>query len=240
MTHVPVILGGIAGAFLGFVGLAVMALLLSGGGGSGDAAAGRAMVAFFVIAPFGGLAGLVAGTWYMLHRQKVSSWLHVLGYSAVTLVIGGGIAGAVTYWAMDQADTIVRPNNATLELEFEIRLPPGVAPPAPLQAAKIELRTDMNRMPGSLAESMTRKEGEHAVIGGRVEIYFRTSNRLLALMIPKERERTFPIRLPARPPVSDTYSRWVPAHALDASRGISEDFDIRYRMVDPVVSARPQ
>ncbi len=81
----------------------------------------------------------------------------------------------------------------------------------------------------------------HTAVGlNYVDVYFRTSNRMLALMIPKERERTFPIRLPARPPVSDTYSRWVPAHALDASRGISEDFDVRYRVVDPVVSPSPK
>ena len=239
MTHVPIILGGIAGTLAGFFALAVMGALLSGGG-SGDAVAGKMMVAVFVIAPFGGLAGLVPGTWYMLRRRGTPSWLHVLGYSAATLVIGGGIAGAVTYWAMDQADTIVRPNNATLELEFEIRLPPGMAAPAALKAAKIELRTDMNRMPGVLLEPMTRKDGEHAVIGGRVEVYFRTSNRSLALMIPQQPERTFPMRLPARPPISDTYSRWVAADSPHANRGISVDFDIRYRIVDPVVSRRPQ
>jgi hypothetical protein len=239
MSHLPIILGGLGGAVAGFVALATIVVVLSGSAGSADATVGRMMVAFFVIAPFGGLAGLVVGSWAVLRWRGVPSWPRAFAYSAVTLVIGTGIAGVIAYWAIDQADTIVRPNQATLELEFEIRMPTGATVPQPVAAAKIELRTDMNRMPGRLFGSMSRKDGERAVIGGRVEVYFRTSNRLLALMIPKEPERTFSIALPARPPVSATYSRWVAAHALDAKRGISENFDVRYRIVDPVVSKAP-
>jgi hypothetical protein len=39
--------------------------------------------------------------------------------------------------------------------------------------------------------------------------------------------------------VSDSYSGWQPAFASRAAAGISEDYDIRYRMVDPVVSKLP-
>jgi MFS family permease len=239
MTFLLASLGGIAGALAGFVALGTIAYLLSGPSGSADAAAGKLMVAVFSIAPFGALLGLVLGTWYVLHLRGVPSFPRALGYSAAVLAVAGAIT-FLTVYVLLETNPILRPNQATLQLEFEIRLPPGTAAPEPLKAVKVDLRTDHNTMPGALIPSMTRKDGERVVLGGRVEVYFRTSNRALALMIPSQPERYFPLKLPARPPLSDTYSGWQPAFASQARSGVSEDFDIRYRMVDPVVSRPPQ
>jgi hypothetical protein len=232
------ILGGIAGALIGFIATAAIAYGLSGSGGSPDAAAGKMMIAAFFIAPVGGLAGLLLGTWCTLYLRGAPSILSAVAYSGLVLAIGA----AVTYLVLDQADDIVRPNQATLELEFEIRLPPGTAAPEPLKAVAVELRTDRNTMPGALIARMTRKDGERAVLGGRVEVYFRTANRLLAVSIPGPATPVFRLKLAARPPLSDSYSAWEPATywepAAAARNQNNPDVDIRYRMIDPIVAKR--
>jgi hypothetical protein len=88
----------------------------------------------------------------------------------------------------------------------------------------------------------TRKDGERAVLGGRVEVYFRTTNRLLAVSIPGPATPVFSLKLAARPPLSDSYSAWEPAThwepAAAARNKNIPDVDIRYRMIDPIVSKR--
>jgi hypothetical protein len=129
-----------------------------------------------------------------------------------------------------------------LQLEFELRLPPGKAIPPRLNAVKVALNTDKNNMPAELFNRMTRQDGDRVVIGGCVDLYFRTSNRLVVLTLPAEPDRIFRLALPAGPPISDTYSAWAQvdfvagtADAPPHKASADDAFDIRYRVIDPTV-----
>ncbi len=238
MIHVRVMLWGLAGAILGFIVLAVIGVLFSSSGGSADATAGRTMVAVFVIAPFGGLIGLILATRYALHRRDEPSWPLALGYSAVTLMTATSIAGAFTYFLI-ATDPVSRPGDARLALEFEIRLPQGAATSDALKAAKIELRSSVNRMPGVLIADIPRDDGKYIVIGGRVPIVDRTPTAILALMISNQPERSYPIKRPAKPSPPDTWSRWEEAYSPNARAGIRGDSEVRYRAIDADANRAP-
>ena len=124
-------------------------------------------------------------------------------------------------------------------LDFEIRLPPGATLPANAGAIRIELSTERNSMPGEIFPARTREEENRVVIAGSVELYYRSSWRLLALDMPAgEPSRIFRISLPARPGHMREHGPWQRLDFVADSAGqpqaaptSGETFEIRYRVV---------
>jgi MFS family permease len=70
LTYLLAFLGGIAGALLFYIVTGLAANFVLGLTGMSEREGGRAMVAFFAVAPFGALAGLILGIWLVLHHRR--------------------------------------------------------------------------------------------------------------------------------------------------------------------------
>jgi hypothetical protein len=196
------------------------------------------MFAAFVIGPLGALIGLIFGVWLVMRLRGHRGFARAAGMTVAVAVgiaalVGGGIQ--VMYLTQD----ILNPNAAPLQLEFEIRLPAGATVPARLNTIAVELQTDKNTMPGGWDADEIRKEGDRTVLVGRVDIYFRTSQRLLVLKMPGEPDRIFQLALSARPRLSDDFSPWARVDFIEVpdaqprKAGPGDDFEMRYRVPDP-------
>ena len=64
------LLGGLAGAIVGWVAAAAATLLLGGYFGLTEFEGERSMTAVFGIGPIGGVIGLIAGLWLALRRYR--------------------------------------------------------------------------------------------------------------------------------------------------------------------------
>jgi hypothetical protein len=194
----------------------------------GDIGAAFVMVAIFM--PIGILGGLAVGAVPVLRSRGIRSGKQVAGYLAgviaTLLAVTAGIGGLYIYTVEDfMRDTPL--------LMFEIRVPDGQ--PLPL-GDRIELRTDKNRMPGSFKpQQSVRKEGNVWVFAGNVEMYFKTSGRLLAFTLENKTELTYRINLPRTPTHSKTFGPWHRAEYITEPgkaplrAGPQEGYEIRYR-----------
>ncbi len=70
-------------------------------------------------------------------------------------------------------------NGPPPQLLFELRLPAGAVLPDQLEGVSVDLDTDKNQMFSTLTGTAT--DGGRPVIRGVVDLYFRTSSRILVL-----------------------------------------------------------
>jgi hypothetical protein len=70
VTYLLAFLSGVSGALLGWIVTGLAANFVLGLTGMSEREGGRAMVAFFSVAPFGALAGLILGIWLVLHYRR--------------------------------------------------------------------------------------------------------------------------------------------------------------------------
>jgi hypothetical protein len=234
MTYVLAFLAAIAGAAAGALlgGIIGGALAPMFGISSFEGASGYFVV--FVCAPIGGLIGLVVGAVWMLRQRGVRSAGALAGrFSIVVLGLIAMAAGVLAYLYLSQ--DILNPNGPTPRLAFEIRLPPGIAPPTDRDRG-IELQTSKNRMPPNTLTMS--QDGDRAIIAGTVDLYFRTSQRTLVMAMPDKKHVLFNLKLGAKPAHSRQFGAWQRAdvigepgadHARRATPG--ESYDIRYRTV---------
>ncbi len=221
MKKVSPIVGGVIGAILGFFAVLIVFSLL-GTGVQTDAIMSGLLV-LLMIAPLGALAGLMIGTKLALRArgQKgtgefVAGAFKALGVTVLMVAVGG----AMTYSYFEQTATPwLNPNAATPELHYEIRLPANAALPA-LRDVAVELKTDLNTMPGELASGKFRRDGNQPVIVGQVEMAFRTARRFLAVQIAGQPERLYPIGLAAKAPHTSELGAW---------QRLADGSEIRYR-----------
>lgn len=216
------IIGGVIGAVAGFLAT-MLALELVGFGNRADPIT-SGILALLVFAPAGAIAGLVIGTklgmrWRDaknaggLARNSLKSFGVVLGLCAAA-------GGAYGWYALSTATPWLNPNAANPVLQFEVRLPAGVALPATAQDVAIELQTDQNLMPGEPRFDQFRRDGDRAVIAGDVELAFRTAYRQLEIKIKGQPDRVFPIGLAAKAPHAAELGPWQPQ---------ADGSEIRYR-----------
>lgn len=237
MTTFIAILGGLIGAALGWIAAAALALFLSSTYGVSDFEGARAMGAIFFVGPMGGLVGLIAGVWLALRLrtgQAVGGKALALRVPVVLAAISGLVAAVigVLYWY----SPILNPNGASPRLAFEIRLPPGVAPPA--TGLDVSLFTERNTMPATLA-GLQRRDGDRLVLSGDVELTYRSSWRLLEFKMPDKPEQIFVLRLSARPGHDRAFRDWE--HVSSVGNGTdhprlatdADAYDIRYRVIWP-------
>lgn len=236
MTYIFAIMGGLAGAALGWTLTAAAALAISGYMGVSDFEGARAMGAIWGIGPIGGLVGLVAGVWLVLRYRGGHKGFKALAVRLPFVI--ASIAGlvAATFGALYWMRPILNDNGPAPQLAFEIRLPPGEAPPAD---AAVTLFTERNSMPGTIDAGTAHRDGDRPVLTGTVELYYRSSWRLLELKAAGLPEHLFVLRLAARPGNDAEFRDWEhvsnvgndtdrPRKATDA-----DAYDIRYRVVWP-------
>lgn len=158
-----------------------------------------------------------------------------MGWRLALVVAGVAALGAAAlgvFWAMRP---IINTDGPAPQLVFEIRLPPGAAPPDANLLA-IELQTSKNRMPGRL--ELARREDGRPVLSGSVEMYYRTRQRTLVLTMPDRTEILFEIRLGLSPTHAASFGAWQPADYIaepgkaEVRRANAADrYEIRYRTV---------
>jgi hypothetical protein len=85
-------------------------------------------------------------------------------------------------------------------------LPAGRPLPEKLAGIGVDLNTDKNTMPATLIE--TRDAEGRPIIAGTVDLYFRTSSRILVLRVDGEPDRLFMLKLARNLPASPDFGPW--------------------------------
>lgn len=239
MTFILAVLGGILGAALGWTAAAFITVVITGYLGVSDFEGARGMLAVWGIGPFGGLLGLIGGIWLVLRARGLRTFKAAA--IRMPLVIGGIAAlTAGGLWIAYEMRPNLNDNGAPPLLLFEIRLPAGTEIPASRDAIGINLATEKNTMPGVVFTGQDRMDGDRPVITGSVEMYFRSSWRLLELKLPGEPDRLFVLKLASRPGHDKEFRDWEHVtHVADTGdnrpriAGPQDAFDIRYRVAWP-------
>jgi hypothetical protein len=187
----------------------------------------------FVGGPIGAVLGLVLGPMLVLRRAGHRG----IGALAarIALVVAGvvGIGGAALggFWILRP---ILNSGGPAPQLEVELRLPPGAAPTI-ATGWSIELQTSRNRMPGSL--DVPRQEQGRTIVPGRVELYYRTWNRVLVVTMPDKTDLLFNLRLGLSPAHSRSLGAWQrvdyigePGNREARRPTTAEQYEIRYRV----------
>ena len=229
------ILGGLLGAGLGCIaGFLIGAALASTFGISGfEGASGYFALSIAILL---GFAGLIAGVVLALRLKGVRGFAAITGRMAVALAIIGAI---ITAGIMIRLATVEHFSDGNPTLEFEIRLPAGM--PAPdRKTVDFEMQAGSQRSGGQFNTEWVRRDGERVVLSGFVQLYTRTSSRILVVTLPGQPRLLFQIGLSGTPKVSDDYGKWQSVSFLDDMKADSqprkpaatETFEIRYKVPD--------
>lgn len=237
MNWLITIIAGIAGTALGWA--VAFGLTLGIGSLAGGSDFEMAMLAMWAMGPVGGLAGLIAGLFIALRRQGPVRFSAVALRVPVVILTIGGLGLAAGWVLYEMRPTLGTSSSGAPRLDFEIRLPPGVEPPPELGQIGIHLNTERNRMPGEVFPQRTRKEASRTVLAGSVELYFRSSWRLLEVaMSPREPTLIFNLKLSARPRHMPEFGPWRRVDFTAEGTGqpspapaTGEAYELRYRVV---------
>ncbi len=238
MTNLIAILGGLIGAAAGWAAAAAIALVLSGYYGVSDFEGARGMAAIFFFGPIGGVLGLILGVWLTLSLQAGTKVGAKTLLMRLPIVLAGiaALAGA-TFGALYWYSPILNPNGQSPRLAFEIKLPPGSA--VPDNGVSVTLFTEKNNMPATLDAGSRRDESGRPIISGTVDLYFRSSWRMVELKMPNTAEQIFVLRTSARPGHDADFRNWEHVSSVgngtDRPRLATPDdaYDIRYRVIWP-------
>lgn len=201
------VLAGIAGGAAGWLITGLVADFVLGLGGMSGREGGRAMYAFWAIGPIGAGAGLLIGSWLVLHFYGgYRSFGKIAGGTTIVLASIFALAAGVLGVLYLSDDVLVR-NGPVPRAEFEIRLPERTSLPAALEGLTIELNTAKNSQAADGVRH-ARHDDERPVIIGAVDLYFRTSGRILVLRMQGEPDRLFELKLRADPPHETEFGPW--------------------------------
>ncbi len=234
MTYLLALLAAIVGCAVGAgLGMAVAGMLAPVLGiSSFEGASGY--FAVLIGGPIGGLLGLVLGAVWVLRKRGHRGFGAIAGRLGV--VVGGvALVAAAALGILYLSQDIVNPNGQAPQLAFEIRLPAGASAPT-ANERPIELQTSKNRMPALMRPEATRDDGGRPVIVGLVEMYYRTSSRMLVLNMPDKTDVLFNVKLPSVPKHSKEFSTWQradyigePGQSQTRKPTAAENYEIRYR-----------
>jgi hypothetical protein len=239
LTYLLAGLAGVAGALLGWLVTGLIADAILGAFGMSAINGGRAMVAFFTVAPFGGIAGLILGIWLVLRFQGAyRGFGNIVGRAA--LVAAGIVAlAAASLGAYVLSDDQLAHNSLPPQAMFELRFPAGSTLPVNLEGLKIDLDTDKNSMP-AIWDNEVNDDGGRPIVRGAVDLDFRTTHRQLVLRVPNEPARLFTLKLAGNPSATAEFGPWqrvdfIEEPGADTPRkaGPGDDYEIRYRVRRP-------
>lgn len=237
-------LGGLLGLIIGGVGAALISGLMMEMAGVSNFEGGVGMAAVFAFGPLGAIGGLILGIWLGLRigRGRTGSDgrpapQHRLRNAAIAVVGIIVLGGAILWWQYATTPQHLEYDGAGANLEFELRAPARLAASLDAGAIEISLDTDLNRMPGSWSEAPPQMDGDWTSLSGEVELYFRTSSRLLVFKFPEGRDLIFRPALAAKPDPEDGWSDWREVDYVglpDQPRAVKprpEDaYELRYRV----------
>jgi hypothetical protein len=128
-------------------------------------------------------------------------------------------------------------DQAGASLEFELRAPAGFALPEDPYRIEVTLDADLNQQPAIWLDPTLRQDGDWQVLSGTVELYYRTSSRLLVFRFPDGRDRIFRLGLAAKPEPEDGWSDWrtvdfvgLPDQPQTAKPGPEDPLGLRYKV----------
>lgn len=238
MPVLRAIAGGILGLLAGYFAAAFLSSIVMGWFGVSDFEGGRGMAAAFAFGPLGGLLGLGGGIWLGLRRrgasQPVGKALGPAGIAVLAIVAlaAGGLA--LYYFSVPQR---LEYDQAGASLEFELRAPRDFKLPGNPEAIEVSLDTDLNQQPATWLDPAMRQEADWQILAGTVELYYRTSSRLLVFRFPGGRDRIFRLGLAAKPDPEDGWSDWrgvdfvgLPDQPQTVKPGPDDPFGLRYRV----------
>lgn len=232
MTYVLAIVAGLAGAAIGWLAASMGALAIGGMLGMSDFEGGRAMFAFFGIGPIGGLIGLIGGVVLALrYHGKVSGFGSLARRGLMVLAAIAALAVAGILFRLHTLPNLERPLPRVV---FEIRLPPDAKIPDK-KTVRITLDTDKNQTDALLVADWLTQQNGRAVLHGFVDLYFRTTNRLLVLKIAGEPDRLFQIRLWGNPGPTKSFTGWEQVEFISEESGLrraddTDRYEFRYRV----------
>jgi MFS family permease len=238
MTYILAFIAGVAGAAAGYVLAAALGAVLAPMLGIPSFEGAAAYFAGFLVGPIGGLLGLVLGLWLVFrYKGGYRGFSAIAGRSAIVIA---GIALLVVVGIQIRLATVENfPGGRNPQMDFEIRLPASAAIPN-RQALDFEMQAGSQRSGGLLRDEWLRHDGERPVLVGFVQLFTRTSQRMLVVSRPGEPKLIFQIRLSATPTVSERYGEWRRVDFVDDMKadsqprrpGPAENFEIRYRVPD--------
>jgi hypothetical protein len=235
MSILRAVIGGIVGLLIGYFAAAFLSSVVMGWFGVSDFEGGRGMAAAFGFGPPGGLLGLAGGIWLGLRRggQPIGRAMGRAGIALLAIVLLAAAGLAAYYFAIPHR---LEYDQAGASLEFELRVPAGFALPDDPYKIKVTLDTDLNQQPAIWLDPALRQEDDRQILSGTVELYYRTSSRLLVFRFPDGRDRIFRLGLAAKPDPADGWSDWrtvdfvgLPGQPQTAKPGPEDPLALRYK-----------
>jgi hypothetical protein len=168
----------------------------------------QATLAAFVLGPIGAIVGLNAGGWAAQRLFRDPSGIGPVARLAGITLVATAALGAVGVMVSVLFGEPRWTNGAPPRLAFEIRAPVSLADGGAERRWRVNLDTPYNQMPASLASPVVR-DGDVFAVSGDVELYYRTSKRLLVLDLGEGRSHVFELRVPATPKASTEWSEWT-------------------------------
>jgi hypothetical protein len=236
MSILRAVIGGIVGLLVGYFAAAFRSGIAMGWFGVSDFEGGRGMAAAFGFGPLGGLLGLVGGIWLGLRHgaQPIGKALARAGIALLAIVALAAAGLAAYYFAIPHR---LEYDQAGASLEFELRVPADFALPDDPDQIEVTLDTDLNQQPAIWLDPALRQEDDRQVLSGTVELYYRTSSRLLVFGFPDGRDRIFRLGLAAKPDPADGWSDWrtvdfvgLPGQPQTAKPGPEDPLELRHRV----------
>jgi hypothetical protein len=164
-------------------------------------------------------AGLVTGAGGMIlsialtlrrRRQSPTSVLVHTPLALAGIAAMAAAAGAVYYFSGEHP--IVN-NGPAPVLDLELQAPPDTALPDP-KAVQATLQAGKTRADVVWNEGQMEEVNGRPVLRGHLDLYLRTSDRLLAVGVPGDVSHLFRLKLPARP-LGGKCRRWSDWHNTD-------------------------
>lgn len=212
MTYLLAALAGLAGAAAGWFIAAAIGSMIAGAMGVTNFEGARGMLAAWVFGPVGAVAGLCVGLWLVLRYVGGFTSFGDIAWrgGAVTLALVA-IAAAAVVFRLHTLPMLGGGRSLPPQLIFEIRVPVALALPAERHLLKIELHTDKNSADALLTGPWPPPAGgdsDARIIAGLVDLYFRTSRRMIVMKLPDGRSMLFEPKLRANPAASPELGAW--------------------------------
>lgn len=240
MTYFIAPLTGIIGAIVGYFVAGFTTAIIGEWVGVSNFEGGLGMLAFLGIGPLGGIVGLFLGIWLSLRWRGHASLRAVAWRMPLVLACIAALVAAGLWYAYEMRPQLATSSNVTPRFDFEIRLPKAVPQPGSTREFRVSVNTEKNTQDGLIFDRV-RQEDDRPVISGKVDLYYRSSWRLLELQkTSSEDVHVFDLKLAARPSHMKGYGPWRRVDFV-ANRKSSEQprkatdadaYEIRGRVVD--------
>ena len=238
MTYLKAILAGIIGAALGWGLSAMVAAKAAEMLGMSNFEGAIGFFAFFGVGPIGGLVAGITAIWLVLRKEghkglKAISWRLPAVLAAIAALVAG-----VFFILYETRDSLGTSSSGPPRLDFELKLPAGTTFSGKPSAIRVELSTVKNEMPGLVFDGGGRQEDGRQVLAGSVELYYRSSWRLLEVALDANGPALiFDLKLPSRPGHMKEFGPWRKAdfvaepNGQPKEAGPDEGLELRTRVV---------